>query len=138
MRLLALDIGTKRVGVAFCDTNIGIVFPREPIVVKNEKDIINKVKEDVVKDKIDKVIVGLPLNFNSTRSHIQSYVEDVARKIKREVGVEVELFDERFTTKIATYLGSKNIDSLSAKILLEDYINLLKNRNQETTKEDKF
>lgn len=128
MRLLALDIGTKRVGVAFCDTSIGIVFAREVIVVKNERDIINNVKEIVAKDRIDKVIVGLPLNFNSTRSHIQSYVENIAAKIKKEVGIDVELFDERFTTKIATQIGSKNIDSISAKILLEDYINLMKNK----------
>ncbi len=121
MRLLGLDIGTKRIGVAFCDTDIGIVFPREAIVNKGDK-AIDEIASIVKKDKIDRIVIGLPLNFNSTTSNIQKYVESFFKDLKSKVNIEVELFDERFTTKIAQNLGVKNIDSISAKIILEDYI----------------
>ncbi|MFN4245970.1 MAG: Holliday junction resolvase RuvX [Brevinematia bacterium] len=122
MRLLGLDVGTKRIGVAFCDTNVGIVFPRESIFANDKVVAIKKIIDIVIKDKIDKIVVGLPLNFNSTRSKIQGYIEDFCSNLKKEVNVEVETFDERFTTRIAQDAGVKNIDSVSAKIILEDYI----------------
>ncbi|MCX8029216.1 MAG: Holliday junction resolvase RuvX [Brevinematales bacterium] len=122
MRLLGLDIGTKNIGVAFCDTSVGIVFPRTPIKFLNQDYVINQLKDIIRKDRIEKIIVGLPLNFNSTKSGIQEYIERFASTLNESLGVEVELFDERFTTMIAQNLGVKNIDSVSAKIILEDYI----------------
>ncbi|MEN2997455.1 MAG: Holliday junction resolvase RuvX [Brevinematia bacterium] len=122
MRLLGLDVGIKKIGVAFCDTDIGIVFPREVITVKDLKSSIGKIKEIVAKDRVDKVVIGLPLNFNSTKSKIQEYVEDFSNKLKEELNIDIELFDERFTTRIAERFGVKNVDSVSAVILLEDYI----------------
>jgi putative Holliday junction resolvase len=124
MRLLGLDVGKSRIGVAFCDTSVGIVFPRNVINVKSEEKAIEEITKIVEQDRIDKIIVGLPLNFNSTRSHIQSYVENFVNLLKKKVKVEIEFFDERFTTKIASMMSSnsKNVDSIAAKIILEDYI----------------
>jgi len=68
MKLLGLDVGKSRIGVAFCDTSVGIVFPRDVINVKSEKKAIEEISNIVKSEKIDKIIVGLPLNFNSTRS----------------------------------------------------------------------
>jgi putative holliday junction resolvase len=124
MRLLGLDVGKSRIGVAFCDTSVGIVFPRNVINVKSEEKAIEEITKIVEQDRIDKIIVGLPLNFNSTRSNIQSYVENFVNLLKKKVKVEIEFFDERFTTKIASMMSSKNknVDSIAAKIILEDYI----------------
>jgi putative Holliday junction resolvase len=124
MRLLGLDVGKSRIGVAFCDTSVGIVFPRNVINVKSEEKAIEEITKIVEQDRIDKIIVGLPLNFNSTRSHIQSYVENFVNLLKKKVKVEIEFFDERFTTKIASMMSSnsRNVDSIAAKIILEDYI----------------
>ncbi|MGB9621496.1 MAG: Holliday junction resolvase RuvX [Brevinematia bacterium] len=122
MRILALDVGKKNVGIAFCDTEIGIVFPRKAIVVKSTDKALEEIKNIVGKDKVDKIVVGLPLNFNSSRSHIQEFVEEFTQKLKEKISVDIEFFDERFTTKIASLFSSENIDSISAKILLEDYI----------------
>jgi len=124
MRLLGLDVGKSRIGVAFCDTSVGIVFPRNVINVKLEEKAIEEITKIVEQDRIDKIIVGLPLNFNSTRSNIQSYVENFVNLLKKKVKVEIEFFDERFTTKIASMMSSnsKNVDSIAAKIILEDYI----------------
>jgi putative Holliday junction resolvase len=124
MRLLGLDVGKSRIGVAFYDTSVGIVFPRNVINVKSEEKAIEEITKIVEQDRIDKIIVGLPLNFNSTRSNIQSYVENFVNLLKKKVKVEIEFFDERFTTKIASMMSSnsKNVDSIAAKIILEDYI----------------
>jgi len=124
MRFLGLDVGKSRIGVAFCDTSVGIVFPRNVINVKSEEKAIEEITKIVEQDRIDKIIVGLPLNFNSTRSNIQSYVENFVNLLKKKVKVEIEFFDERFTTKIASMMSSnsKNVDSIAAKIILEDYI----------------
>ena len=124
MRLLGLDVGKSRIGVAFCDTSVGIVFHRNVINVKLEEKAIEEITKIVEQDRIDKIIVGLPLNFNSTKSNIQSYVENFVNLLKKKVKVEIEFFDERFTTKIASMMSSnsKNVDSIAAKIILEDYI----------------
>jgi len=124
MRLLGLDVGKSRIGVAFCDTSVGIVFPRNVINVKSEEKAIEEITKIVEQDRIDKIVVGLPLNFNSTKSNIQSYVENFVNLLKKKVKVEIEFFDERFTTKIASMMSSnsKNVDSIAAKIILEDYI----------------
>jgi len=124
MRLLGLDVGKSRIGVAFCDTSVGIVFPRNVINVKSKEKAIEEITKIVEQDRIDKIIVGLPLNFSSTRSNIQSYVENFVNLLKKKVKVEIEFFDERFTTKIASMMSSnsKNVDSIAAKIILEDYI----------------
>jgi putative Holliday junction resolvase len=126
MKLLGLDVGKSRIGVAFCDTSVGIVFPRDVINVKSEKKAIEEISNIVKSEKIDKIIVGLPLNFNSTRSQIQEYVENFARFLKESLSVDIEFFDERFTTKMAMSMSNKgkNIDSIAAKIILEDYIKL--------------
>jgi len=126
MKLLGLDVGKSRIGVAFCDTSVGIVFPRDVINVKSEKKAIEEISNIVKSEKIDKIIVGLPLNFNSTRSQIQEYVENFARLLKENLSVDIEFFDERFTTKMAMSMSNKgkNIDSIAAKIILEDYIKL--------------
>lgn len=122
MKLLGLDVGTKRIGVAFCDTNIGIVFPRDVIIIKSEEKAIEEIKNVIIKDKIDKIIVGMPLNFNSTKSKIQEHVESFCQKLKTKVNIDIEFFDERFTTKIAGGITNKNIDSISASLILEDYL----------------
>lgn len=122
MRFLGLDIGTKNIGVAFFDSNVGIIFPRDVVVVKSEKFAIEELKRIVEKDKVDKIVVGLPLNFNSTKSKIQDYVENFCSKLKEVIGIEIEFFDERFTTKIVEGMGRKNIDSLSASLILEGYL----------------
>jgi len=126
MKLLGLDVGKSRIGVAFCDTSVGIVFPRDVINVKSEKKAIEEISNIVKSEKIDKIIVGLPLNFNSTRSQIQEYVENFTRFLKESLSVDIEFFDERFTTKMAMSMSNKgkNIDSIAAKIILEDYIKL--------------
>lgn len=122
MRLLSLDVGKRNIGIAFCDTSVGIVFPRAPVVVKSEKQTVSEIKNIVIRDRIEKIIVGLPLNFDSTESHIQKYVEDFVKLLSKEIDIEIEFFDERFTTKIANLYTSKNVDSVSAKLLLEDYL----------------
>lgn len=122
MRFLGLDVGTRNIGVAFYDSNVGIIFPRDVVLVKTEEYAVGELKKIIERDKIDKIVVGLPVNFNSTRSKIQEYVEKFCNKLKNAVNVEIEFFDERFTTIIAQTVTSKNVDSISASLILEGYL----------------
>ena len=129
MKLAALDIGLKRIGVAFCFDN-RIVLPQNAIIRKGRnqaaKDVSNLLKEW----QIQKVIIGLPKGGSSE--------EEMQRRIKHFVslldidGIEVEYIDESFSSYEAKELikgkikqkRDGRVDSIAAKIILERYLNL--------------
>ncbi len=130
MKFLGLDIGESRIGVAYCDTSIGIVFPREAIIRKNLEVDLNKILNILEIQKIDVLVVGLPINMNNTKSKAQDMVESFVNEIRKKFNKKIDFFDERLTTKYfentmnlkAKNRKKGNIDSLSASLILEGYL----------------
>ncbi len=127
MKIAAIDVGLKRIGVAFCFDG-SIVLPQNAIIRKGRKqasrDISNLLKEWGIK----KLIVGLPKGGN--------FEDEMERRIKHFVslldieGVEVEYIDESFSSyeakeELKGIIKQKRdgrIDSMAAKIILERYL----------------
>jgi len=127
MKIAAIDVGLKRIGVAFCFDN-SVVLPQNAIIRKGRnqaaKDVSNLLKEW----QIDKLIVGIPKGGSSE--------EEMTRRIKHFVslldidGIDIEFIDESFSSyeakeemrgKIKQKRDGR-IDSISAKIILERWL----------------
>lgn len=122
MKILAIDFGTKTLGLAMTDTDLDIVFPFgtmgnfEPKVFLNIKDLI-------LKEDFEKIVFGLPLDMNGKESEATARVRAFAEGLSHHVDVPFEFIDERFSTHEANRMGGESsADEKSAMIILESYL----------------
>lgn len=123
MNLLAVDFGTKRMGLAWVDTGLKIVLPFGIITGKNLAEISQKLVNLIKTEKADKVIFGLPLTQQgeecANTDRVRNFVED----IKKNISAPVEFVDERFSSQAADQMGGEaSRDEKSAMLILEDYL----------------
>ncbi|AAC07442.1 Holliday junction resolvase RuvX [Aquifex aeolicus] len=129
MKVLAVDYGTKRVGLAIGDEELKIVSPKGTV---SSKEAVKKIKEIVEKSRVGKVIVGLPLTPSGKEGQRAKLVKDFVEKLREELpNTEIILWDERWTTAEAMRRleglppkKKKELkDVISAMIILEEYLN---------------
>jgi putative Holliday junction resolvase len=126
MNVLGIDYGLKRVGLALAVNKT--IVPLETLV--NDNSIYDLIKKIIIKKKIKKIIVGNPVLLSGKKGSSVKLVKKFIKKLSDISGVPIELFDERFTSKIATsklsYLNSKKqknyIDQISAVEILKSAI----------------
>ena len=97
MRFLALDIGTRRTGVAFLDTDTGIPLPLDTIHHSSSEELLKRVDEIAKARSIDRLIIGLPLLLSGEEGSQSGYVRDVAAALGKH-GWQIAFVDERYTT----------------------------------------
>ena len=105
MRLMGLDYGNVHVGVALSDELGMTAYPLEVIKRKDSNKLrktFARIEEIAREYKVDKIIIGLPLNMDDSESEISKTVIDFSENIKRRTGLPVELWDERLSTLEAT------------------------------------
>jgi len=138
MRILAVDYGDVRTGLAVCDVTETLSSPYSVIREKNADVLIQKIERIVIDEKISEIVVGNPLNTNNTRGVRSEICEQFAAFLKERVDVPVLMWDERYSTEIAhTLLSATNkkgkkrkdvIDSAAAAVILENYLAYRRNR----------
>jgi putative holliday junction resolvase len=132
-RLLAIDYGGKRTGIAITDE---MQIIASGLTTVETKDLFPFLKEYFSKEKVSKVIVGEPKRLNNEPSEIAAKIDEFVVKFKQLYPeIEVIRMDERFTSKMAfqTMIDSglkkkqrQNkalVDEIAATILLQDYLN---------------
>ena len=125
MRVVALDYGSARCGVAVSDPTGTLATPREPILKPGTKRGFAAVVALVRDVEAERVVVGLPLSLSGGDSAQTLETREFAAKLQRSVSVPVELYDERFTTKLAPQAGgSASLDSRAAATLLDEWLAL--------------
>ncbi len=134
-RLLAIDPGTKRIGVAVSDELRITTRPLEVITRTNWKSLLLSVKNIVAEFDAKALVIGLPLESDGTESEMSSYALDIARKFALSLEIPVVLQDERVTSYEAksrlwqqgmTVQESRRaVDSEAAAIILADLIDRL-------------
>lgn len=96
-RLLALDIGTKRTGVAFLDEEVNIPLPLSTLHHTDTEELLSQVSSLITERRIDELIVGLPLLPSGAEGAQARLVRAVAQQMQSR-GWRVTLKDERYTT----------------------------------------
>ncbi len=131
-RLLAIDYGRKRCGIAVTDV-LKIVATGLTTVATHQ--LVQFLKDYTSKEPVDKIVVGLPKTVRGEASESMNYITPGVNKIKKELpGMEIVFFDERFTSVLAhksmLESGMKKsdrqnkavVDEISATIILNDYL----------------
>jgi putative Holliday junction resolvase len=131
-RVLALDLGAKRVGVAVSDELRLTVRPLKTLRGTNWKQLLRAVKELCEEFDVREVVLGLPLRLDGGEGDAAKEVRDVARKLELSLRLPVAFEDERLTSKAAeSALRRKGLDerevlskadSEAAAIILRDYL----------------
>lgn len=132
-RLMALDFGEVRIGIAFSDPLKTISFPYQTYKrIQEKKDLLYL--SDLAREKqVEKVIVGLPLNMDGTEGDRSIKTRKFGSKLQKTSNIEVEYVDERLTSVEAEDLliasGMRRekrkevIDKVAAALILESYLN---------------
>jgi putative Holliday junction resolvase len=97
-RLLGLDYGTKRVGVAICDSSRLIA---SPYAVLEAAAVLSGLDEILVAEEIEGIVVGLPVSLSGDEGPMAKAARSFAERVAAHTAVPVVLVDERFTTKVA-------------------------------------
>ena len=126
MRILALDYGSARTGVAVCDPTETVVTPLQPVLAAATRAGIGALAALVAEREAELVLVGLPLTLAGGESAQTAEARAFAQKLERRLGpsVPVALHDERLTTRLAARDPSQRAseDSRAAAHLLEDWL----------------
>ena len=121
MKIMALDYGEKRVGLASTDDTGKFALPRA--VLPNDAELLQKVLAFKLKEGVAKVVIGESKNLDGSPNPIMSHVTEFKQKLE-EKGVEVALHPEVFTTQEAIRLQGTNdlVDASAAAIILKSYL----------------
>jgi putative Holliday junction resolvase len=123
VKVLALDYGSVRTGVAVSDPSGTIARPLCVVERAHTEKGMQRVVEIVDEESAEQVIVGLPLTLRGERGQQARASEQFANRLRKLVGVPVVMFDERFTTDLAQQTpADADLDALAAAHLLSTYL----------------
>jgi len=113
-RLLGIDPGKKRVGLAISDEDKVVSTPLKTIIKKNNSDLIKEIKVIIEENNIKGIIVGNPLNMDGSKGPSAQSANDFAKYISNNISIPVTMWDERLSTEGAFNLSS-NLDINTSK-----------------------
>jgi len=118
MNILALDYGTKNIGLAKWNSNVSVILPIG--VVSTIEELVSLVKEQ----NIDKIVIGLPLNLDGGQDNPNvKRIKEFGKSLYERCQKEVEYFDERFSSQQADRMeAGVSRDERSAIVILQSYL----------------
>lgn len=128
MKVLALDYGAARTGVAVSDPTGTLARPLRIVERAASDDGLTELADLVRAEEVERVVVGLPLTLRGVRGDQAEETERFVEALEAVVDVPVERFDERFTTTLAGPGGEE--DARAAAHLLTSYLEWSKNRQR--------
>lgn len=135
-RLLGIDYGEKRVGVSISDPTGTIAFPLETLETKSVVDLLEQIKNIVVSENVEEIVIGLPIGMKGQETLQTQEVYRFIKVIQKKFEIPVHMADERLSSVSAEFSlreqgipPSKNkamIDSRAAAIILQGYLDRVK------------
>jgi putative Holliday junction resolvase len=147
-KILALDYGRTKIGIALADVQARIAAPFATLPRINRNEDMRRLREMARQEKVQQIVVGLPLRLDGTQGDMADEVTRFAERVRKQVGVPVELVDERLTSWEAerileeelgrklmrqeTHQGRKKtsraadtkytVDAVAAMVILREYL----------------
>ena len=115
-RLLGIDPGKNRVGLAISDEDKLISTPLKTIIKKNNSNFINQIKEIIVENNIKGIIVGNPINMDGSSGPSAQSAIDFSTYLSKNVSIPVSMWDERLSSEGAFNLSSNLDVNVSKKV----------------------
>ncbi len=126
MKILGIDYGTKRVGLAISDETQTLA--RE-LNILSPKEFWWGIKDLIESESISRIVIGLPLNMSGEATHSTEAAQKFYDELQlRFPEIPLEFMDERLSSVMAESMGrKKDVDSLAAQIILQNYLDRAKN-----------
>lgn len=138
MKIMAIDLGKARTGIAVCDESEMLASPVTVIHEHNEERLLEKIARIVSEQQPKLLVVGLPRNMDGSEGESAQRCRSFAEKLQNDTQLPVTLRDERGTTITAHgYLNSTDtrgkkrkavVDAVAATIILQDYLDFRRNQ----------
>lgn len=132
MKILAVDLGKARTGIAVSDVGERLASPVGTLTEYNEGRLLQRVADTAREQRAERIVVGHPKNMDGTRGESARRAEEFAAKLGELTGLPVQLWDERMTTVSAIgYLNQTDVrgkkrkqvvDTVAATIILQDFL----------------
>lgn len=122
MRLLGIDYGTKRVGVALTNEDGTMAFPHS--VLKNDTELATNISALVASENVERIVIGHSLNGRGEENAVQEGVYELMNDLTLETGLPIELEPEQYSTQEALRDQGRTdkTDASAAAIILNSYI----------------
>ena len=108
-RLLGIDPGKKRVGLAISDEDKLVSTPLKTIIKKNNSDLVKEIKKINEENNIKGIVVGNPINMDGSKGPSAQSANDFAKYLSNNISIPVTMWDERLSSEAAFNLSS-NLD----------------------------
>lgn len=132
MRIMAIDYGDARTGIAFCDKNQILASPYTVIKESYQPKLVKAILDIVEKERPEKIVIGLPRNMDGSYGYRCDECKALGAELEKAVDIPVDYQDERLTTVMAHNVLSQNnvrgakrknsVDAVSAVMILQSYI----------------
>ena len=136
-RLLGIDLGTKRIGIAISDYDQKIATPLQTLDKSKQGKLIDELESIITENDIKGIIIGNPINMDGTYGKSSQSAKDIAINISNKIDIPVSLWDERLSTVGAFNLSSeldvnvskreKDIDKFAAAFILQGALDFIQN-----------
>jgi len=128
MRILGVDYGTKRIGVAMTDEGAQMAFPK--LVLQNDAKVIENFKKIITDNEIKTVVLGESKNFKMVDNEIMKEILDFRDVLEKELNVDVIMYSEIYSSAQAEFFQGKTdmLDASAAAIILQSYLESKKNK----------
>jgi putative Holliday junction resolvase len=134
MRILALDHGTKRIGVAVSDETKTFAQPLEYLFAEPFADFLERLKKILAEKEVDFILIGMPRNMDGSYGPAAQKVEVFVAALKTAITIPIKLWDERLTSTMANRVmiqgnvrrekRKEKVDAMAAAILLQSYLDM--------------
>lgn len=131
-KILAIDFGERRIGIAISDNKHTFAFPRLTIDTEKNSDVFQKIKSIIIDNDIGKVVIGNPVQVDGDDSKKSQQIKNFSKKLKKFIDIPIVFWDESYTTEKAKKILHKStksfkenkdkLDQIAASLILEDYL----------------
>ena len=115
-RLLGIDPGKNRIGIAISDENKVVSTPLKTILKKNNPNFLNEIREIILENNVKGIIIGHPMNMDGSTGPSAQSAKDFAVYISNNVSIPVSMWDERLSSQGAFNLSSNLDINVSKKV----------------------
>lgn len=123
MNFLAIDYGTKNIGLARASSSMDLVLPFGSVENSDHQLAIKKLVEIITSEKIDKVIVGLPAGLDGSENKNTIKVRSFAESLAKDITAPIEFVTEIFSSQAGDRMGAGvSRDEKAAMVILEGYL----------------
>ncbi len=138
-RLIGIDPGGKRIGIALSDENKIVATPYTTIIKENYRDLVDQIKKIVKEYDINGIVIGNPINMDGTEGPSSQSAKDLAKNLSKDITENITLWDERLSSQGAFNLSNdlainsskkvKKLDENSAQFILQGVLDYYHKKN---------